>query len=451
MLKKLRIKFIVLTMLSLLLVLTIIISCINLLNYRGIIKNADTILFTLEKNNGKFLTEPEKPKNKADKPDNKSEKPEELTNKPDNIPDNPKDKSDEPKEPDNNPDNDKTKNNPMPPSFRNESPYFSVELDTAGNVLTVNTNKMSSLDASDAEEYAKNVLALERQKGFSGSLRYLNCTTENGFLIIFLDCGRELSTFRNFLLTSCGISFLGLAAVLCLIILFSGRIIKPVSESYEKQKRFITDAGHELKTPLTIIEADADVLEMDIGENEWLSDIKKQTYRLSELTKSLICLSRMEEEQNQFQMIDFPISDVVQETAQSFYALAQTQEKSFSSHIQPMLSLCGDENAIRQLITILLDNALKYSMKGETISLSLEKQGKTMKLSVYNTGTSITKENISHIFNRFYRADSSRNSKTGGTGLGLSIAKAIVSAHKGKITASTQDEKSLLVTVTLHA
>lgn len=428
MLKKLRIKFIVLTMLSLLLVLTIIISCINLLNYRGIIKNADTILSSLEKNGGELQMEPDKPKNQINRPDSQTNKPDTPTDKPDN---------------------DKAPKKPMMPEFRNESPYFSVELDTSGNVLAVNTNKMSSIETSDAEEYAKNILSLGHQKGFTGNLRYSKCTTENGSLIIFLDCGRELSTFRNFLLTSCGISFLGLMAVLFLIILFSGRIIKPVSESYEKQKRFITDAGHELKTPLTIIEADADVLEMDIGENEWLSDIKKQTYRLSELTKSLICLSRMEEEQNQFQMIDFPISDVANETSQSFQALAQTQEKTFSSQIQPMLSLCGDENAIRQLITILLDNALKYSIKGETISLSLEKQGKTIRLNVYNTVTSISRENISHIFDRFYRADSSRNSKTGGTGLGLSIAKAIVAAHKGKITASTQDEKSLLITVTL--
>ena len=123
--------------------------------------------------------------------------------------------------------------------------------------------------------------------------------------VIFLDCSRNLSTFQNFIVTAVVVSTAGLLAVLILMIFLSARIVKPFSENYEKQKRFITDAGHELKTPLTIIDADAEVLEMDFGENEWLSDIQSQTRRLADLTNNLILLSRMEEERTKELMVDF--------------------------------------------------------------------------------------------------------------------------------------------------
>lgn len=265
--------------------------------------------------------------------------------------------------------------------------------------------------------------------------------------VIFLDYGREMSSFRTFLFTSAGVSITGLVAVMLLLIFLSGRIVKPFSENYEKQKQFITDAGHELKTPLTIIDADAEVLEMDIGENEWLTDIRMQTKRLAQLTNSLIQLSRMEE-QPQLEKIEFPLSDLLEETVEAFQALAKTQNKNFSGRIQPMLSMNGDEKAIRQLVTILLDNAVKHSDDGGRIEIALEKQKNSIQLSVFNTAGYISKENLPHFFDRFYRADPSRNSQTGGYGLGLSIASAIVAAHKGKIGATTQDEKSLLIIVT---
>ena len=181
---------------------------------------------------------------------------------------------------------------------------------------------------------------------------------------------------------------------------FSARIVKPFSENYEKQKQFITDAGHELKTPLTIIDADAEVLEMDIGQNEWLSDIQEQTKRLEQLTNSLIQLARMEE-QPRMEKIEFPISDLVEETAETFQALAKTHNKNLTTHIQPMLSMTGDEKAIRQLVTILMDNAVKYSDEGGTISLTLEKQKNLIKLSVLNTAKLIPRESLTHLFDRF--------------------------------------------------
>ena len=152
------------------------------------------------------------------------------------------------------------------------------------------------------------------------------------------------------------------------------------------------------------------------------------------------------------QMIEFPVSDIVSETAASFQSVAHTQEKTISCRIQSMVSFTGNEKAIRQLVSILLDNAIKYSPKGGSISVVLEKQKKALVLSVYNsTDYFIPKEKLSLLFERFYRLDPSRSSQSGGYGIGLSVAKAIVAALNGQIRAQTQDGYSLEITVSLPA
>lgn len=412
MIRKLRIKLILASMVSLLLVLTIIFGTVGILNYRKILTDADSILAILEENDGNF----------------------------------PVDKHLE--------DSFLSANGPskegrlFSPELPYESRYFLVFLNEDGTIVSVNTGKIAAVDTQTAIEYALAVFEDGTSRGLVGDYRYVIYTSDDEIHIIFLDYGREMSSFRTFLVTSAGVGLIGLLAVLLLMIILSGRIVKPFSENYEKQKQFITDAGHELKTPLTIIDADAEVLEMDVGENEWLADIRMQTKRLAQLTNSLIQLSRMEE-QPQVEKIEFPLSDVVEEAVETFQALAKTQNKNLSSRIQPMLSIRGDEKAIRQLVTILLDNAVKYSDDGGKIELVLEKQKNTVQLSVFNTAKHISRENLPYFFDRFYRADQSRNSKTGGYGLGLSIASAIVAAHKGRIWATTQDERSLQIMVSV--
>lgn len=249
------------------------------------------------------------------------------------------------------------------------------------------------------------------------------------------------------LLTSLAVSLLGFGAVLVLMIFLSGRIVKPFLENYEKQKRFITDAGHELKTPLTIIDTDIEVMKMDGIQNEWLEDIQQQTKRMAELTNNLILLAKLEETTEKLTMIEFPLSDVVEETFMSFQALAKAQDKKLNANIEKMVSYVGDENAIRRLVMILLDNAIKYSDEHGTIDLSLETQKNSIKLQVFNTTSKINRQDLNYLFDRFYRADRSRNSQTGGYGLGLSIALAIVNAHKAKIYTTSDDERSLKITV----
>lgn len=404
-------------MLSMLLVLSVIIGAINILNYRKVIRDADNVLHILSDNNGSFpkvrpLHEKDDSTQKPPVPENRSAQ-------------------------------------DMSPEMPYESRYFSVILDEEGTVLSADTGKIAAVDTSIASEYARQVWTSDKDSGFLSDYRYLRETISEGTRLIFLDCGRTLSTFRAFLFSSILVSILGLGSVLFLVIIFSRLIMKPVSESYEKQRRFITDAGHEIKTPLTIIDANTEIMEMEYGESEWIQGIQKQTARLTTLTNDLIYLSRMEEPQNQLQKIDFSLSDLVEETVCSFQALAATQGKSFAVKITPLLSCHGDEASIRQLLSILLDNALKYSPEHGSIEVTLQKKGKNLQLSVYNTAEHIAAENLPHLFDRFYRTDSSRNSETGGYGIGLSIARAIVEAHKGKITADSSDGHSLRITVWL--
>ena len=403
MIKKLRVKFITLSMLTLFVLLSVILTSVNVLNYYAVIAEATDTLSLRANNRGVF-------------PDF--------------------DNNDKPRD--------------MSPETPYESRYFSVLLNENGDILQTNTGKIKAVDSGQAITYAEQVLKKDADSGFVNSYRFLRYSENNKTRILFLDCGRKLNAFYTFLYISIGIALVGYALFFFVILFFSGRIIRPVQESYEKQKRFITDAGHEIKTPLTIIQADADVLEMDVGENEWLADIQKQAKRLSGLTNDLVYLSRMEEAQDTMQMIEFPFSDVVSEAAASFQSLAQTQGKTFLCEVPPMLSFTGNEKAIHQLVSLLLDNALKYSPDNGTVSLTVEKQNKALQLSVFNTTADfIAKEQLSLLFERFYRTDPSRNSQTGGYGIGLSVAKAIVSAHNGKIQAKTEDGYSLKVIVTL--
>ncbi|MCD8089779.1 MAG: HAMP domain-containing histidine kinase [Clostridiales bacterium] len=404
MIRKLQIKLIAAAMLSLLLVMSVIVGAANLLNYREIVNNADLTLSILAENKGFF---PDSYENwrKEDFLDS--------------------------------------------PELPYESRYFFIILSDEGEVYLTNIDKIAAVDEYTASKYAKAIWEKGSAKGFAGDYRYIIYPSEGETYIIFLDCSRSLSTAKTFALGSVCVSVIGLCAVLILLTFASGRIVKPFSESYEKQTRFITDAGHELKTPLAIINADAEVLEMDIGENEWLSDICSQTKHLAGLTNDLIELSRMEEKDAAAYTSEFSLSDIVRETAASFRTLAKSQEKELTEDIDEGITIHGDEKSISRLVGILLDNAVKYSEKDGKISIALKEQRRFARLTVYNTTPHIQKENLPHLFDRFYRTDKSRNSQTGGYGLGLSIAASAVNAHKGKITASTDDEKSLLITVTL--
>lgn len=438
MLNKLRTKFIILSTTSLLLLLGIIVISSNLLTYRELVFNADRVLDMIADNGGHPVPvpPPEKPE--------KIEAPEETTS-------------------------DKHKGfmgrRILSPETMYEARFFAVELSAEGEILSVRTDHIAMVDEAEAMNYARYAYGKKGDRGFVGAFRYLKSVTnvkrsdingdQNGVCITFLDCGRNLFTFKHSLLINCLISFMGLLVIFVVIVLFSRKIVRPVSESYEKQKQFISVAGHEIKTPVTIIDADAEILSMEIGEeNEWLQDICKQTKRMTALTNDLLTLSRMDENRQQFTMIDFPISDVVGETVQSFQTLAHSRQRNIAAEIAPMLSCRGDENSIRQLVGILLDNAIKYTKENEDgscedILLKLERRNHSLYLSVRNSSEPVGDDQLRLFFERFYRTEQSRNLETGGYGLGLSIAKSIVEVHKGRITASVPAVETVQITVVL--
>ena len=407
MIKKLKIKLVLLSMSSLFLLLAILVGAMNIINYNSIANDADKILSVISENKGRF-------------PEHK----------------NPKDKK-------------PNKQHSLSPEAPYESRYFSVLIDNEGYIVKTNTSKIKSVDAEKAMEYGRTALNKLKSNGFIDIYRYSKTEDGNHTRITFLDCRKQYDTFYNFMFASISMSAIGYIIVFIIIFIFSGKIIQPISESYEKQKRFITDAGHEIKTPLTIINANTDILEAEKGNCEPIDDIRVQTKRLTELTNELVYLTKMEEE-NRTEMFEIPLSEVVKESAESFMVLAESCNKTLNTNIEPLLTIKGNIKDISQLTGILLDNAIKYSVENSTINVLLLKQGKYAELSISNTCKSpIDKSKLSKIFDRFYRCDLSRNSETGGYGIGLSIAKAIVQKHAGKIFAVSTEENVFKITILL--
>ncbi|MBQ7377829.1 MAG: HAMP domain-containing histidine kinase [Clostridia bacterium] len=285
------------------------------------------------------------------------------------------------------------------------------------------------------------------QSDFYEGYKYTVTVRDGGELYIFLDCSRELNSFYTFLTSSFIISMISLLLVFVLVCFFARVVMSPIAETYRKQRRFITDAGHELKTPLTIIRADAEVIEMENGESEWTESIKKQTERLTELTEKLVLLSRMEESEGKLPMAELCLSELLTEAAESFHPVANARGIAFTAEIAPEVHMLGDAASLSRLIALLLDNAFKYT-DGE-VCLALTESGRTRRITVKNTVSEIEVGNHDQLFERFYRADASRNSEQGGHGIGLAVAAAIVRTHKGKITARSEDGRSLTVSVLL--
>ena len=434
MIRNLRKKFILVAMLSTLVVLAAIMGVVNISNYKEVLDRADEMTTLLEKNDGKFPEEP-----KADG--------EEVPQKPDgNTAGNMIGENNDQQVPPEKPENDREHFSVETPF---ETRYFTVTMDEKGEVTDCDLDQIAAVDEDTAEEYAKNVSGKSGTTGFMGIYRYRVTKTEDGTKYVFLDCRREISNFQSVLITTVSVSGLGLAAVFVLVVIFSRMVFRPVEESIRKQKRFITDASHELKTPLTIIDANTEIMEMESGESQWTRSTRKQIQRLTGLVQQLVTLSRLDEEKGLQDIAEFDLSEAVSESVQPYGALAQTKEKHLTLNIEGGLMYIGDEKSIRQLSGILMDNAVKYSSEKGNITLTLKKKGKKILLEIYNDADGLPQGKLDVLFERFYRLDSSRNSGTGGSGIGLSVAKAIVQAHKGKITAENKTGNGLTVTVLL--
>ena len=311
--------------------------------------------------------------------------------------------------------------------------FFTVRFDSTGRILSADTRSISSVTQDEAVSYAEEVLNGDKSRGWLGDFRYKKYDTINETAVVFIN-GTELKEAnRGFLLAASSVFVGGSMIVLLLVLLFSKRAVKPVAESYEKQKQFITDANHELRTPLTLIRTNLDIMESESGANEWLSDIRDETGIMAELVNRLVTLARMDEDQNKLTVSPFSLSDAVMETVSAFTSVIEKQQEKLIANIQPAVHYMGDEAAIRQLVSILMDNAVKYCDPSGTICVTLL-EGKHPILTVDNTYAAVESVELPRLFDRFYRADKARTYGKG-FGVGLSIAKAIVEKHHGSIAA----------------
>ena len=314
--------------------------------------------------------------------------------------------------------------------------YFIVDTDSSEKVTGVNTGHIAAVTSEKAVDYAKQALESGKENGYIDIYKYRIKDTDKGKTIIFLDTRSGSQNKNRFMLISVLVAAAGYVITCLLVLIFSKRAVRPAIENFEKQRRFITDAGHEIKTPLAIISANTEVIEMTSEPSEWTQSIRNQVTRLDGLVKELLQLSKMEEQDKALTFSEFDMSAAVTDAAQPFETLAKTNGKKLTADIQSGITLNGDENAVKQLTSILCDNAVKYADSGSEISVVLKtsQSGKHAYLSVSNICAEPPKD-TERLFDRFYRDDASRSheGQKAGYGIGLSIARAVTESHKGRI------------------
>ncbi len=396
MLKKLQRKFIILTTLISVIVMILIAVTINIINYNSIMSYSDEVLEILI--NEKFDV------NMGASPHPR-----------------------------------------VPREFAFTTRFFLVHLNTNNEIVYIDTKNISSISAADATTYTEIVSNAEQDSGTIDDFRFVKTENITGYSYIFLDIEEEMIGFEKYMLYS--VLIVGFAVVLIFIsaCMLSKKAVSPIVLSYEKQKRFITDVSHEFKMPLAIIKADCEVIEIDHGDSEWTDSIKSQISRLNTLVEDLISLAKLDEEKVKLRKTEFSLSDAVEDTLSEFASAIKNKNLEFTSEINQNLSYNGDEEIIRKLLAILMENAVKYSQG--VLRVSLTSYGSKKKFVIENSCDDIKVGKHDNWFERFYRADESRNSDTSGFGIGLSVAKSICDKHIAKIAAESKTGKEIVISV----
>ena len=338
--------------------------------------------------------------------------------------------------------------------FRNmmaESNWFSALISDSGEVERVMLARIENLEEETARELVRQMAADGRTQGFLQDYLFRVTDLKDGKReVLVLNCETRLATVRKLVLISAIACAGGILLALLFVMLASRKAVEPTIRNMEQQKQFITNASHELKTPLTVISTNMELLQMEDRDNQWVKSTQKQTAVMRRLVDELVYLSRMEEEHFSLEITSFDPGKLLEETAEPFIAMAEYNDRDMHTETDRGLQMTGDRASIQRLMSILCDNAVKYASEGP-ITAEIRGAGKHILFRVSNpVEEALTKQQCQQLFDRFYRVDSSRNKKKqGGFGIGLAIASAIAEKHGGKISAAMEGSR-LVITCQLQ-
>lgn len=400
----LRRKFIIIAMLSFLLVMVFIGTVINIVSHTVTIRSIKTTLNNIRENEGKMNDFPEMGENGA--------------------PFNP------------------GFFDAFSPQYRHNH-FFMMVFDNDNEITSFSSNAVNDQELELVQQYSVQIMEDDDTFGRYGTYYYMKKNDKNGNITLtLLDCTSEISSTLRLLVATLVTCLAALGIAFILVRIFSWKLIKPEIENSERQKQFITNASHELKTPLAVIRANTELLEVTEGENEWTKSTLNQVDHMNGLIQNLVMIAKAEEREDKSLLTQINASQTVEQTVNPYKALAEKSGKTLNTDIEKDVTVTSDESKLRQLTTILVDNAIKYCDDGGevNISLSAQKHGQTsMRLTVSNSYKDGAGIDCNRFFDRFYREDQSHNIDKGGYGIGLSIAESICRRYGGSIKAVWKD------------
>lgn len=346
-----------------------------------------------------------------------------------------------------NPNSQNPGNDPKRFPNRNQSAvFFVVRVNNSNEIVQIDTSRIVTLTEDEAESIALQVIEKQNDNGKISGFKYSSTSDGIGKVFVFLDVSYQTYSVLTVLFLSVFIGLICWALMLVLIIFLSKKAIRPIAANIERQKQFVTDAGHEIKTPLAIILANTDALELHNGENKWSKNIRAQTIRLSGLMQNLLTLAKIDESKIDATKETFSFNEVIEQTSYMFQEMLSPKNLVLQKYYSGETKITANKELISRLVSILLDNAVKYARRDSAIRIELFHDERTITLVVINQCDNLPDCPPEKLFDRFYRGDSARTQKSGGYGIGLSAALSIVELHKGNIKAQYDNDNTIVFT-----
>lgn len=318
---------------------------------------------------------------------------------------------------------------------------FVATIGTDGSIARIDNGIGFTISEETAAELAKQAAGGGKSSGKLGSYKYLRREAQGGERIAFVDITIQAQMLRQSLLSLAGINIAAFLLMLIIVLLVSRRAIRPIAENLEKQQCFIADAGHEIKTPLAIIQSNADAMELCIGGNKWLDNIRAQVKRLDGLTRDLLTMAGESKAPTAMAAVDW--SALLENCLRDHEELFLSHGLTVKAEIAPAITVNGNCELLLRMTNVLADNAVQYAAEGSAVKVSLSAAGRNAVLEMSNKCNSLPKVRPDRLFDRFYRADEARTQRTGGYGIGLAIAKSVAQRHNGNIHAFFDDTQTI--------